>query len=205
MHPNSNTAVVFDLGKVLLEFDYRIAARKLAATGHLTPDAVKHLIDSSPLLFRFETGLLTVAEFYSAVCQATGYDGNTEDFGRCFGDIFEEIPAMVRLNDDLRARGYPTYIFSNTNEIAVAHIRRNFPFFANFTGFVFSYQERSMKPEAKIYESVEARTGRQGPDLVYIDDRPENIAAGAARGWRTILQEKPETTISRIREMGLLA
>jgi FMN phosphatase YigB (HAD superfamily) len=204
MDPNSNTAVVFDLGKVLLDFDYRIAARRLAATGHLTPEAVKHLIDHSPLLFRFETGLMTAGDFYSAVREATGYDGTIEEFARCFGEIFEEIPAMIRLNEDLRACGRPTYIFSNTNEIAVTHIRRDFPFFANFSDFIFSYEERSMKPDAKIYESVEARTGRKGQDIVYIDDRAENIAAGAARGWRVILQETPETTISKIRGMGLL-
>jgi FMN phosphatase YigB (HAD superfamily) len=201
---NTRTAVVFDLGKVLLEFDYRIAARRFATVGRLTPESVKHLLDHSPLLFRFETGLMTVDEFYRAVCEATGFAGGMDEFGLCFGDIFTEIPEMVRLNEDLRARGFPTYIFSNTNELAVRHIRRSFPFFANFNDFIFSYQERSMKPDARIYECVEARTGRKGQDIVYIDDRPENVAAGAARGWRTIVQENPSITIARIREMGLL-
>jgi FMN phosphatase YigB (HAD superfamily) len=189
---------------VLVDFDYRISAGKLARGGGLTPEAVKHQIDHSPLLFQFETGLMTPAEFYQAVCAATGYDGGTEEFELCFGDIFTEIPEMVRLNEELRARGHPTYIFSNTNELAVKHIRRNFPFFAHFTDFVFSYQERSMKPDAKIYESVEARTGRRGQEILYIDDRVENVAAGAARGWRTIVQVAPETTIRAIRQMGLL-
>src|SRR5512135_1897651 len=99
MHPSSPTAIVFDLGKVLVDFDYRISARKLARGGGLTPEAVKHLIDHSPLLFQFETGLMTAAEFYQAVCAATGYDGGTEEFELCFGDIFTEIPEMVRLNE----------------------------------------------------------------------------------------------------------
>jgi len=30
--------------------------------------------------------------------------------------------------------------------------------------------------------------------LIYLDDRAENIAAGAARGWRTILHPSPERT-----------
>ena len=40
-----------------------------------------------------------------------------------------------------------------------------------------------MKPDAKIYEAMERMAGRRGSDLLYIDDRPENIAAGAKRGW----------------------
>ena len=49
-----------------------------------------------------------------------------------------------------------------------------------------------MKPDAKIYEALEKLTGRRGKEIVYLDDRPENVAAGAARGWRAILHESPE-------------
>ena len=51
-----------------------------------------------------------------------------------------------------------------------------------------------MKPDAPIYEAMEKMCGRSGEDLIYIDDRPENIAAGAARGWRAILHESSERT-----------
>ena len=46
------------------------------------------------------------------------------------------------------------------------------------------------------YEALEKLAGRHGADILYIDDRPENVAAGAARGWRTILHETPEKTKS---------
>jgi hypothetical protein len=46
--------------------------------------------------------------------------------------------------------------------------------------------------------------GRRGADLVYLDDRPENIAAGAARGWRAILHESTEKTRQALTTMGIL-
>ena len=61
-----------------------------------------------------------------------------------------------------------------------------------------------MKPDAKIYEVVEAMTGRCGEAILYMDDRAENVEAGAQRGWQTILQVSPDTTIGRIRALGLL-
>ena len=61
-----------------------------------------------------------------------------------------------------------------------------------------------MKPDAKIYEAMERMAGRRGSDRLYIDDRPENIAAGAKRGWQTILQESPEKTLAAIQQLGLL-
>ena len=89
---------------------------------------------------------------------------------------------------------FTTYIFSNTNDLAIEHVRRNFPFFQNFDGYIFSYEVGAMKPDAKIYEALEKMTGRRGAEIIYIDDRLENIEAGSARGWRTILHETPEKT-----------
>jgi hypothetical protein len=51
---------------------------------------------------------------------------------------------------------------------------------------------------------MEKLTGRRGGDLVYLDDRVENIAAGAARGWRAILHESPETTRAALMASGLV-
>ena len=127
-----------------------------------------------------------------------------EEFGEFFADIFTAIPPMIEIHAGLRRRGIPTYIFSNTNDLAVEHIRRNFPFFRDFDGYIYSYEVGAMKPEAKIYEVLEKLAGRRGADIVYLDDRPENVAAGAARGWRTILHETPEKTRVALKGFKLL-
>jgi FMN phosphatase YigB (HAD superfamily) len=187
--------VVFDLGKVLLDFDYGIAARKIASRGRLSADDIKRFIDNSPLLFQFETGLLTLAQFFEQVCSGTGYSGELGEFCSFFADIFAPIPAMVELQSLLRRSGTPTFIFSNTNELAIGHIRRNFPFFTNFDGYVLSYEHGAMKPDPKLYQVVEAQTGRRGAEILYLDDRPENVDAGKRQGWRVILHESPEKTL----------
>jgi len=195
---------VFDLGKVLVDFDYGIAAAKIAALAKCELAAVRKLIAEPPLLYRYETGLMTKQEFYDQVCKSTGYCGGFDEFGGHFSNIFTPIPAMVELHSQLRARGVPTYIFSNTNDLAIGHIRKNFPFFANFDGYVLSYECGAMKPDDKIYEAVEKLTGQSGPRILYLDDRPENIEAGARRGWQVILQETPEKSIAAIKQLGLI-
>ncbi len=173
-------AVVFDLGKVLLEFDYQIAAGNLAARSNLSVAQVHQFINQSPLLHAYETGLLTKEKFFADFRGTTGFRGDLDEFGRIFGDIFSPIPAMIDLQSILRRQGVPTYIFSNTNELAVGHIRKNYSFFDGFDGYIFSYEHRAMKPAARLYEVVEERTRRRGEEIVYLDDRPENIAAGSA-------------------------
>jgi HAD superfamily hydrolase (TIGR01509 family) len=204
MEPIAVKTVVFDLGKVLLDFDYSIAARRLAARSKVPPEKIRSYIDSSPLLFRLETGQLTTDQFYREVCATTGYSGSIAEFTEFFADVFVPIEPMVELQAALRRRGIPTYVFSNTNDLAVCHIRRNFPFYANFDGYILSYEHGVMKPDAGLYEVVERMCGRRGPEILYLDDRPENIAAGAARGWQVILQESPEKSLAAVQKAGLL-
>jgi FMN phosphatase YigB (HAD superfamily) len=200
----ASPAIIFDLGKVLVDFDYTRAAGKIAARSCKAPADLHAFLGSSPLLVEYESGRLTRQAFYHSICEAIGYDGGIAEFGGYFADIFTEMPGTIALHRDLRQRGYQTYIFSNTNDLAIEYVRRNFPFFADFTGYILSYEVGGLKPQPKIYEAMEDMTGKRGADLVYIDDRPENIDAGLARGWRAILHASPDKTRAIITQMGLL-
>ena len=198
------SVAVFDLGKVLVDFDYAIAARRIAARSKVSMAQIGEFIAQSPLFLQYECGAVTTQQFFDEIRRVTGFNGDLEEFGQCFADIFVAIEPMVQIQAALRREGLRCYVFSNTNELAAEHIRRTFPFYANFDGYVLSYQHGVMKPDAKIYEILESKAGRRGADILYLDDRPENVAGGAARGWQAILQESPEKTWAALRRAGLL-
>jgi len=197
-------AVAFDLGKVLVEFDYGIAGRKIAARAKMAAAELGQFLVHVPLIIQYETGQLSSEQFFQEVRAASGFLGDMEEFASLFADIFTPIEPMVQLQSALRRHGLPTYIFSNTNELAIRFIRRNFPFFRNFDGYILSYEHGAMKPDAKLYEVVEERSRCRGAEILYLDDRPENIEAGAARGWQVILQESPEKSREAVQKMGIL-
>jgi HAD superfamily hydrolase (TIGR01509 family) len=201
---NTPEVVVFDLGKVLVDFDYSIAARRIAARSTRPPSNLQHFIDHSPLLFRYETGLMTQEQFYSEIRNLTGFLGDQDEFGQFFADIFSPMEDMIGLHASLKRQKIPTFIFSNTNDLAIAHIRRNFPFFAGFDAYVLSYEHGAMKPHSKLYEVVERVTGRKGSQILYLDDRLENAEAGVARGWQVIHHQNFAGSQPRIQELGLL-
>jgi len=194
-------AIIFDLGKVLVDFDYSVAARKVAARSTKQLPDLQHFLGSSSILVRYESGLLTRQQFFEEMRQATGFTGSLEEFSADFADIFVPIAPMIELHEELRARGFLTYIFSNTNDLAIEHVRHNFPFFQHFDGYIFSYEVGAMKPQPEIYAAMEQMSGKSGADLVYIDDRLENIEAGRARGWRAILHETPEKTRAALEKL----
>ena len=199
------SVIVFDLGKVLVDFDYAIAAQKIAAHGSMTLRAIAEYINQSRLFVQYELGAVTTEQFCTELCRVSGFRGTPVEFGECFANIFVQIDPMVRLQAALRQRGLPAYIFSNTNELAAQHIRRTFPFYDNFDGYILSYQHGTMKPDARLYEVVEGASARRGAEILYLDDRPENVAAGAARGWQVILHESPEKSRAAIEKLGLLS
>ena len=197
-------AVIFDLGKVLVDFDYSIAARRIAARGQMTLLEIAAYINQSSLFVEYESGRVTTQQFFDEIRKATGFRGDLAEFSNCFADIFTAIEPMIRLQATLQQRGMSAYAFSNTNELAAEHIRRSFPFYSKFDGCILSFEHGAMKPDARLYEVVERQSGRREAELLYLDDRPENIAAGAARGWQVILHESPEKSRAAIQKLGLL-
>ena len=196
--------IVFDLGKVLVDFDYTVAARKIAARSAKSPEDLHAFLGASPLLVEYESGRHSRREFFAAIRQAIDFHGDLEEFGSYFADIFTAMPGTIALHAELRQRGYQTFIFSNTNDLAVEHVRRNFPFFQNFDGYILSYEVGGLKPQPEIYAAVEKLTGRRGADLVYIDDRPENIETGKGRGWRAVMHESAEKTRKALAGWGVI-
>jgi FMN phosphatase YigB (HAD superfamily) len=205
--PHRPKAVVFDLGNVLLDFDYRRTVEKIRHHCRLLKNTgdteLLKLIGGSDLFQRFEGGLINPDEFFAGVVEQTGYEGTLQEFGECFGDIFTEATAMVAWNEELRRKRIPRYILSNTNDLSIRFIRKRFPFFNEFDGYVLSYEHRVMKPGTRIYELIEEQAGLRGPDLFYIDDREENIHAAVTRGWQSVHHVNSAHTLEVARGIGL--
>jgi FMN phosphatase YigB (HAD superfamily) len=198
------SVIVFDLGKVLVDFDYSIASRRIAARSKLKVDEARFFTEQADLLFNYEVGRIGTQKFFEEIRKVSGFAGTAEEFSEVFADIFTPIEAMVELHVAVRRKHIPLYIFSNTNDLAITHIRRSYPFFGEFDGYILSYEHGAMKPDAKLYEVVERETKRKRGEILYLDDRPENIAVGEARGWQTVLHESPEKTRAAFARLGVL-
>ena len=194
----------FDIGHVLLDFDYGIFVQRMAPRTRMDVSELDAFLNQSPLLAKYESGQLTSPEFFAIVKNETGFDGTEAEFAAYFEDIFTPIDEIITLHAQLAASGLPTYTLSNTNEMAVRHISRAFEFWPRFTGHILSHEVRVLKPNPKIYETLEQITGCTGSEILYLDDLPENIAAAKSRGWNAIRHQSPEQTRATIVKLGLV-
>jgi HAD superfamily hydrolase (TIGR01509 family) len=204
MSPVPPSLVIFDLGNVLLRFDYRIAASRLAPHATASAEEILQLLLATPLLHRYECGELQTAEFFEAICQSTGFKAGFDVFTQAFTEIFTPIPEMIELHQQLRAARLPSILLSNTNDLQFQYIRKAFPFVTSFDHHVLSYEHHAMKPDAALYRVAESIASRTGPELVFLDDRLDNVEAAIALGWQAFVHQDPAQSRQRFVELGLL-
>ncbi|MGY9047996.1 hypothetical protein P775_03110 [Puniceibacterium antarcticum] len=196
-------AVIFDIGNVLIEwqperyYDRAIGAeRRRAMFAEVDLHGMNDAVDRGE---NFRQKIYATAEEYPA----------WRDEIRMWHDHWlemaaPEIPQSVALLRALRAKGIPVFALSNfgigTFEIAEAA----YPFLSEFDRRYISGHMGVIKPDAEIYARLEADCGLSAQQLLFTDDRPDNIAAAAARGWQVHLFEGPGGWADCLAGHGLL-
>ena len=176
-------AVIFDIGNVLLEwaperFYDRVYGR-----------------DRRERLFA-ETGIermnLLVDAGHDFKDTIYGWAETHPEFGREIRDWHDrwlemavpEIPHSVRLLRALKARGVPVFALTNFGVGSFDLACTAYPFLTEFDRAYVSGRMKLLKPDPAIYAAVEADCGVAPGRLLFADDKPANIAAAEARGWR---------------------
>ena len=179
--------VYFDLGNVLVKFDHAIATRQLAElAGCSLADSQFALFDSG-LEIRYETGLVSSAEFVAEINMQLGTRLPSTVVLEAVSAIFEPNLEILRGLRHIQASGVGIGLLSNTCEGHWEWLKRRQWITAEdwFDPVILSYEAKLMKPDAALYLHCEQRCGFSGSQIFFTDDRADNIAAAAAQGWGT--------------------
>ncbi|MFE3838100.1 HAD family hydrolase [Pseudogemmobacter sonorensis] len=177
-------AVVFDLGNVLVGwdpegfYDREIGEdRRRALFAEVDLHGMNDLVDKGAL---FRETIYQWAEARPAWAPEI----------RMWYDRWHDIAApaiegSIRLRDRLRAKGVPVFSLTNFGRYSFEEALPRLPFLAEFDRQYVSGLLGVIKPDPEIYRIVEEDSGIAPGDLIFTDDRADNIAAAARRGWRT--------------------
>jgi len=177
------SAFVFDIGNVLLRFDFQVALRRLMLQSRTPIEGLLEQIE--PIKAAYEGARIARPEFVQQLFSLLGYRGNEADFVAAWEDIFEENTPMTRLVLSL-SKNYPLFLISNIGGIHVDFILKQFPFFQHFSDAVYSYQAGCSKPEPAIYELAIKKFGIVPQTTVFIDDLEANVSAALDAGYQAI-------------------
>lgn len=196
--------VVFDIGNVLIEW------RPERLYGRLIPDP------SERQKFFDETDIFTMnldvdrgAPFREHIYAHAAKHPKYEGLIRAWHDQWLEMTApaidgTVAILRALRKRGVTVAALSNFGVESFDLACTHYPFLTEFDIPVISGREETIKPEPRIYEIVEERTGMLGQDLFFMDDSPKNVAAARARFWQAEIFTAPRLLGQQLHARGLI-
>lgn len=196
--------VVFDIGKVLLEWDPRHLYRDLIPD----PAAMERFLAEvcTPDWNRAQDGgrpwaegeALLIARFPEQAPLIRAFRAGWHRM------IPGPVPGSLELLEALRARGTPLYAITNFAADTFAECLPRFPFLRQFRDVVVSGREGLLKPDAAIYRLLLQRNGLEASRCLFIDDSAGNARAAEDLGMRAHHFQDAEGLARTLREHGLL-
>jgi glucose-1-phosphatase len=177
------SAIVFDLGKVLLPFDHGIMINKL---NEIKPELGKRFykfyLDNYYIHRNFEKGLLSEEEFLKIMVDVCEHTINETEFCKIYSEVFTVNNDVVSLLPKL-TQSYKLFLLSNTNPIHREYGYKHYDFLNYFDRLIFSYEVKSYKPEPEIYKAVEDNSKLPSEEHIFIDDVLDYVNGAKSLGW----------------------
>jgi putative hydrolase of the HAD superfamily len=174
-------AIIFDLGRVLVNFDFNRGYRALEDFCPYSAAEIPKRLATGDLVERFETGLIEPRDFVAKISAVLDLHLDYDRFCQIWSSIFAETLVPESMLEELAAR-YRLVLLSNTNALHFEMVRASYPLLRHFHELVLSYEVKSIKPKLEIFQAAIARAGCDPEECFYTDDIAAYIAAARSLG-----------------------
>jgi FMN phosphatase YigB (HAD superfamily) len=196
-------AIIFDLGKVLIHFDFKRGYQALEGLCPYTVAEMRQRITATDLVERFETGLVEPEDFVKQFSGILGLQLDYDHFCRIWSSIFMDTLIPDSMLEGLAAR-YKLVLLSNTNAIHFEMVREAYPLLRHFHEVVLSYEVKAMKPAPRILHEAVARAGCRPEECFYTDDIAAFIEGARREGIDAVQFESAEQIQRELRARGIV-
>jgi putative hydrolase of the HAD superfamily len=194
-------AIVFDMGGVLIDIDFRRAFAAWGAAAGVPADAVAARFTVDDACFAHERGAIDDRAYFAHLRRALGLPRLSDEqmLAGWTAIIGEPIPGIEALVRRLASR-LPLYVFSNTNPAHVAHFKpRLRHLLEHFRAMYMSCELGRRKPEAEAFARLSELIGLPPARLAFFDDVEANVAGARRAGLQAHQVSRPDQ-IARISE-----
>ncbi|WP_298240904.1 HAD family phosphatase [uncultured Bradyrhizobium sp.] len=204
LSPGSADALLFDLGRVVLDIDFSKAIACWAGHAGCEPQSIvaRYVRDEAYRLH--EVGKLSDEEYFASLRSSLGIGISDAQFLEGWNAIFAgEMPDIAELLPRA-ARQMPLYAFSNTNRPHVDYFSREYAdLLGHFRKLYLSSSIGLRKPDAEAFDHVVAEIGVPAERIVFFDDLAENIEGARARGLMAVHVTTPRDVGNTLKALGI--
>src|SRR5215510_3317615 len=205
LSPGSADALLFDLGRVVLDIDFSKAIACWAGHAGCKPEAIvaRYVRDSEAYRLH-EVGKISDEAYFDSLRVSLGIGISDAQFLEGWNAIFAgEMPGIAPLLSRAAAK-MPLYAFSNTNPPHVAHFSKAYAgVLGHFREMYLSSSIGLRKPEAAAFQHVVNAIGVPASRIVFFDDSAENIAGARAYGLTAVHVKSPDDVATTLAALGI--
>lgn len=200
----ASKAVVFDVGRVLFDWQLRALFEKLIHDESELDWFLSNVV-TEEWHFQHDRGRPLAEMVPERIAEFPEHEVLIRAYATRFSETIPgPVPGTHSLVRRLHAEGVPLFCLTNFGHEFWAGFRPTEPIFDLFDDIIVSGTEQVAKPEPRIYEITEQRSGYAPEQLFFTDDNPANIAAAKARGWDAHLFTDASALEQQLRNSGLL-
>ena len=198
------TAVIFDFGGVLIEWDPRNLYRRYFDD----PETMEQFLEEVDFM-----GWNLLQDkgrpFAEGVAELSAKFPHREELIRAYHEHWEDsigepIWPVIEILKRVKAAGWPVYGLSNWSMETFPIARQRHHFFDLLDDYLLSGEVRLVKPDPAIFEHMLDKIGRKPEECIFIDDNPANVQASRALGIVTIHYQSPEQLEQELHHLGIL-
>jgi putative hydrolase of the HAD superfamily len=196
-------AVIFDLGRVIVPFDFKRGYARLSPLCGLPEDEIPQRIGSTDLVQRFESGQIESRDFVRELSRQLNFETSYENFCDIWSYIFLPHTLIPESMIEGIARTSRLVLLSNTNEIHFQMIRENYPILRHFDEFVLSYEVGALKPLPLIYQRAVEAAGCTPGECFFTDDIQSYVDGALSYGIDAVRFESAAQIERELRDRSI--
>jgi len=195
--------IVFDLGKVLIPFDFQRGYDRLAPYCAYEPKQIPERLRTCDLVSRFESGQVEPRPFVDEISRILESKATYDEFCGIWSSIFlPDTLVPEELVIALKKR-YRMLVLSNTNAIHFPMVREAYPILSHFDDYILSYEVGALKPESKIYQAAIAKAQARPEEMFFTDDIAAYVEGAKLHGIDAVQFQNAEQTVRDLKARGV--
>ncbi|MBR1270470.1 HAD-IA family hydrolase [Bradyrhizobium sp. AUGA SZCCT0222] len=202
--PNSADALLFDLGRVVLDIDFGKVVANWAGHAGCEPAQLVERFLPNDAWHRHERGEISDAEFFAGLRGSLGIGISDAQFLEGWNAIFAGEMPDIAASLARAGQRLPLYAFSNTNNAHVVHFSQAYAgVLGHFREIYLSSTIGLRKPDAAAYDHVVMAIGVPASRIVFFDDSAANIDGARARGLAAVHVTGPDDVAKALAALGI--
>lgn len=198
------STVVFDVGRVLFEWDLRHLFAKLISDSEELDWFLAHVV-TPEWHFQHDAGRPLADMTAELTAQYPHYGPLIEAYRTRFNETIPgPVPGSLDIVRDLAAQDVPLYAITNFGAEFWDMFRPTQPIFDLFGDIVVSGVEKLAKPDPAIYALALQRFGLKPGEAIFVDDNHANVVSARANGFAAHHFTDAATLRSELAGLGLL-